>query len=71
MQTQELPEIVDLYRTATIRALAAGFDGVEVLAAGGYLLDHFLQNETNLRTDVYTAARSRIERDSFWKLSRQ
>jgi N-ethylmaleimide reductase len=53
LQTQELPEIVDLYRTATIRALAAGFDGVEVLAAGGYLPDQFLQNGTNLRTDVY------------------
>ena len=53
LQTEELPGIVDLYRTATIRALAAGFDGVEVLAAGGYLLDQFLQNGTNLRTDVY------------------
>jgi N-ethylmaleimide reductase len=31
----------------------AGFDGVEVLAAGGYLLDQFLQNGTNLRTDAY------------------
>jgi N-ethylmaleimide reductase len=53
LQTQELPEFVDLYRTATIRALAAGFDGVEVLAAGGYLHDQFLQNGTNLRTDAY------------------
>jgi N-ethylmaleimide reductase len=31
----------------------AGFDGIEVLAAGGYLLDQFLQNGTNLRTDSY------------------
>jgi N-ethylmaleimide reductase len=53
LKTEELPGIVELYRTATIRALAAGFDGVEVLAAGGYLLDQFLQNGTNLRTDAY------------------
>jgi len=53
LQAEELPGIVDLYRTATIRALAAGFDGIEVLAAGGYLLDQFLQNGTNLRTDAY------------------
>jgi len=36
-----------------LKARMAGFDGIEVLAAGGYLLDQFLQNGTYLRTDAY------------------
>jgi N-ethylmaleimide reductase len=53
LDLQELPGIVSLYRLAAINARYAGFDGVEILAAGGYLLDQFLQNGTNLRTDAY------------------
>jgi N-ethylmaleimide reductase len=53
LEIDEIPEIVNLYREAALRARIAGFDGVEVLAAGGYLLDQFLQNGTNLRTDAY------------------
>jgi len=53
LEIDEIPEIVNLYREAALRARTAGFDGVEVLAAGGYLLDQFLQNGTNLRTDAY------------------
>jgi N-ethylmaleimide reductase len=49
----ELPGIVDDYRRATENALKAGFDGVEVHAANGYLLDQFLSNKTNLRDDAY------------------
>lgn len=50
---EELPEIVESYRVAAKNALAAGFDGVEVHAANGYLLDEFLRDGTNLRDDDY------------------
>lgn len=49
----ELPGIIDDYRRATANALAAGFDGVEVHAANGYLLDQFLRDGANKRTDAY------------------
>ena len=51
--TEELPGIVTEYREAARRALNAGFDGVELHAANGYLLDQFLQNGANHRTDRY------------------
>lgn len=50
---EELPGIVEQYRVAAKNALAAGFDGVEVHAANGYLLDEFLRDGTNRRTDAY------------------
>jgi N-ethylmaleimide reductase len=53
LETSELPGIVDDYRRATQNALDAGFDGVEIHAANGYLLHEFLSAETNLRTDAY------------------
>jgi N-ethylmaleimide reductase len=53
LEIDEIPGIVNLYHEAALKARIAGFDGVEVLAAGGYLLDQFLQNGTNLRTDAY------------------
>lgn len=56
LQIAEIPGIVNLYRQAASTARMAGFDGVEVLAAGGYLLDQFLQNGSNLRTDAYGGA---------------
>lgn len=49
----ELPGIVEQYRNAAEKALAAGFDGVEVHSANGYLLDEFLRDGTNKRTDAY------------------
>lgn len=49
----ELPAIVQDYVHATQSALAAGFDGVEIHAANGYLLDQFLRDGTNKRTDAY------------------
>lgn len=49
----ELPGIVDDYRRAARGAMEAGFDGVEVHAANGYLVDQFLRSGTNLRTDDY------------------
>lgn len=51
--TDEIPLLVDDYRNAARRALEAGFDGVEVHAANGYLLDQFLRDSTNVRTDIY------------------
>ncbi len=49
----EIPRIVADYHQAAVRAKAAGFDGIEVHAANGYLLDQFLQAKTNLRDDDY------------------
>jgi 2,4-dienoyl-CoA reductase-like NADH-dependent reductase (Old Yellow Enzyme family) len=49
----EIPGIVAAYRRGAENALAAGFDGVEVHGANGYLLDQFLQDTTNQRTDSY------------------
>mgnify|MGYP001813406974 CR=1 FL=1 len=53
LETDELPDIVDQYRKAAINAKEAGFDGVEVHAANGYLLDQFLRDGTNQRQDNY------------------
>jgi 2,4-dienoyl-CoA reductase-like NADH-dependent reductase (Old Yellow Enzyme family) len=50
---EELPGVVADYVAAAERAKAAGFDGVEVHAANGYLLDQFLQSRTNQREDAY------------------
>ncbi|MBE9178286.1 alkene reductase [Oculatella sp. LEGE 06141] len=53
LETEEIPGIVEDYRRAAENALAAGFDGVEIHSANGYLLDQFLQDSTNQRTDRY------------------
>ncbi|MES2552070.1 MAG: alkene reductase [Pseudomonadota bacterium] len=53
LATDELPGIVNDYIAATKNALEAGFDGVEVHAANGYLIDQFLRDSTNKRTDNY------------------
>ena len=50
---EELPGIVQDYRRAAAHAIAAGFDGVEVHAANGYLIDQFLRRGSNQRTDAY------------------
>jgi N-ethylmaleimide reductase len=50
LETWEIPGIVADYGRASARARDAGFDGVEVHAANGYLIDQFLQSRTNLRT---------------------
>lgn len=50
---EEIPGIVEEYAVATRNALEAGFDGVEIHAANGYLLDQFLRDGTNKRTDIY------------------
>lgn len=53
LDAEELPEIVREFRAAGENAKAAGFDGVEVHGANGYLLDQFLESGTNQRTDSY------------------
>jgi len=53
LETEELPGIVEAYRQAALNAKEAGFDGVEIHAANGYLLDQFLRDGTNKRTDSY------------------
>lgn len=53
LETDELPGIAQDYRVAAERAKSAGFDGVEIHSANGYLLDSFLQSKTNQRTDEY------------------
>ena len=53
LETDEVLAIVEDYRRAAQRAKTAGFDGIEIHAANGYLIDQFLQSKTNLRTDCY------------------
>jgi N-ethylmaleimide reductase len=49
----EITELVESFRTAAVRGKEAGFDGVELHAANGYLFDQFLQDGSNKRTDIY------------------
>ena len=53
LELHEIPGIVAEYRQASVNAKEAGFDGVEVHSANGYLLDQFLEDKTNHRTDSY------------------
>lgn len=57
LATTEIPEIIEQYRRAARNALAAGFDGVEIHAANGYLIEQFLRDSTNKRTDAYGGSR--------------
>ncbi len=53
LETDEIAGIVESFRAAAARGVAAGFDGVELHAANGYLFDQFLQDGSNKRTDIY------------------
>ncbi|MGF1516718.1 MAG: alkene reductase [Nodosilinea sp.] len=53
LELDEIPGIVEQYRQAAKNSLEAGFDGVEIHGANGYLLDQFLRDGTNHRTDAY------------------
>ena len=57
LETHEIPAIVEQYRQAARNALNARFDGVEIHAANGYLLEQFLRDSTNQRTDTYGGPR--------------
>ena len=53
LELEEIPGIIEAYRQGAENAQLAGFDGVEIHGANGYLLDQFLQDKTNHRTDDY------------------
>jgi len=53
LTAEEIKQVIDDYRTAAEHAVAAGFDGVQLHAANGYLIDQFLRDGTNKRTDSY------------------
>jgi 2,4-dienoyl-CoA reductase-like NADH-dependent reductase (Old Yellow Enzyme family) len=53
LERHEIPGIIAAYRRGAENAQAAGFDGVEIHGANGYLLDQFLQDKSNRRTDDY------------------
>jgi N-ethylmaleimide reductase len=53
LETSEIPDIIEQYRHAATCAQRAGFDGVEVHSANSYLLDQFLRDSTNQRSDSY------------------
>jgi len=53
LQTEEMPYLLQQYGRGAKNALEAGFDGVEIHAANGYLLDQFINSSTNQRTDRY------------------
>lgn len=53
LSSDEIPGIIEAFRRGAENAQRAGFDGVELHGANGYLLDQFLQDSTNVRTDAY------------------
>ena len=53
LETSEIAGIVNDYKNAALNAIEAGFDGVEIHAANGYLIDQFLHDGSNIRTDEY------------------
>lgn len=53
LELDEIADIVESFRTAAERGVTAGFDGVELHGANGYLFDQFLQDGSNKRTDAY------------------
>lgn len=53
LKTSEIPEVVAHYRQAALNAIEAGFDGIEIHGAHGYLIDQFLKDGINDRTDEY------------------
>ena len=53
LDTEEIADVVEAFRTGALNARTAGFDGVEIHGANGYLLDQFLQDSSNKRADRY------------------
>jgi N-ethylmaleimide reductase len=62
LETDEIPGIIEDYCRAAKHALAAGFDGVEIHAANGYLIEQFLRDSTNKRNDAYGGSREKRAR---------
>ncbi|KAL6184399.1 hypothetical protein ACLB2K_045800 [Fragaria x ananassa] len=65
LRTDEIPQIVNDFRLAARNAMEAGFDGVEIHGAHGYLIDQFLKDEVNDRTDQYGADKVGIRLSPF------
>ena len=66
MSAQDIADTIQHFQTAARNAVLAGFDGIELHAAHGYLIDQFINEKTNHRTDEYggdTAGRLRFLRD--------
>ena len=57
LESWEIADVIAQYARAARHANAAGFDGVEIHAANGYLIDQFLRDSTNRRTDAYGGSR--------------
>jgi N-ethylmaleimide reductase len=53
LTSDEIPEIVEQFRCAAVNAKRAGFDGVEIHGANGYLIDQFIRSKSNMRSDAY------------------
>ncbi|OYT18145.1 MAG: alkene reductase [Nitrospira sp. UW-LDO-01] len=53
LRTEEIPRYVEMFRVAATNAQLAGFDGVQIHGAHGYLIDNFLRDGVNARTDAY------------------
>lgn len=53
LKLEEIPRVIEDYRQAAINARDSGFDGIEIHAANGYLIDQFIRDGSNQRTDVY------------------
>jgi len=62
LTAEEIPGIIAAYKKGAENAKAAGFDGVEIHGANGYLLDQFLQDSTNHRDDAYGGTREKRAR---------
>ncbi|MEI9886908.1 MAG: alkene reductase [Rhizomicrobium sp.] len=62
LETAEIPGVIAAYKKGAENAKKAGFDGVEIHGANGYLLDQFLQDSTNHRTDAYGGSREKRAR---------
>ena len=61
-ELDEIPPLVEAYAEGSSNALAAGFDGVELHGANGYLIDQFLHHHSNRRTDAYGGSPERMAR---------
>jgi N-ethylmaleimide reductase len=74
LELTEIPGIVSDYRHAAKNAIDAGFDGIEVHAANGYLIDQFLRADSNHRTDAYGGSienRSRLLKEVMLAVSQE
>src|SRR6202167_2115470 len=65
LETAEIPVIVGTFRQAALNAIDAGFDGVELQGANSHLIEQFLENGTNQRTDAYGGSKENRPRFLF------